>query len=69
MEVVSRSEKVAVESVTIELSSMEAGWLRRILLFYAKVKGLDGFGGQLFRKLDKFYLRDYEEQYPDWRKE
>ena len=57
------SRKRAAKSVTITLTDMEAGYLRRILGGIHTNASAD----KVFNELDRYIFPEYEEQYPRWR--
>ena len=56
----------APDGVTIELSDMDAGYLRKVMQNEGGTD--DSFAWRLFNKLDLFSFPAYEARYPDWRK-
>lgn len=55
-------------TVTITLTSMEAGFLRSILYKTQRAAGGSGFAANLLRELDSLSLEDYDARYPNWRR-
>jgi hypothetical protein len=61
------NKRPIVHEVTIALSDVEAGFLRKILFDHAG-GSKEGFAGELYRKLDAFEFPGYEARYPAWKK-
>lgn len=61
-------DKPAVRKVVLELTDMEAGFLRTILYQWSNGSPEGGFAAELWTALDKYSFPAYDERYgTEWR--